>query len=788
MSRDAGAAEIYRFGDCELRVRTRELLRRNEGVTLEPRAFDLLAFLLANRERVVSKDELHDAIWPGRYVSEASLARGIMKSRRAVGDDADRQHTIKTVHGRGYRFVAELIEADPPSSRVPDRRSVNPWVLGGSVTAMLALIVAAFFLRDNGDPATGSTDNLRIAVLPVANNTGSAELEWIEFGLMDVLASQLLRQSGLPVTAPSEIVTFASRNNAALAAGAGLSDEMSSQLLERFSATHLVSSNLERPGQLYRLTAQISSRSQPVVSLEVMGSDPLDLVTEFRRQLEQKIAGSRPAVIAARTVSDDTFVNEAYVRGRDLLLRGDLEQARTLLQAAADQEPENFWARHALATVVLNLGDADAAASILRELLDQAQREGSALKEASALFLLGNTRLRKNDYDSAEKLYGDALAIFVSLDMPFEQGKVLTNQAIIAGERHDLMVERSLLERAAAAFSNAGLELTPAPVLGGLANNALDRGELEDAQRYFELALSAFRERGQRDQEAVSLYSLSRVAEYRGDFALAYDYAEQSLSIARDVGHRWGEAASLRRLGAIAMAAGNLDRASTVYLEALEIGRTLGASTNVASVTTALAELDRLEGRFDDAAERLAEAAAIVQNTGDEIGAAWIEVRRGRLALDLGDIEQAMASADRSLSNNPTRMPALDADAHDLMGRALTKAGQPERALVAFGEALAASERGSNRHRRAQLAAELGLLSLDLDLEDQAIGYLGVARDASPEAFEVLLLSAAVSARDGRWTEAAGQFDAASQRAIGLWSARHEQRRTRALADAPENL
>ena len=106
---------VVRFAGCELDLATRELRIDGRPQPVEPKAFDLLAYLLDHRDRVVTKDELQDAIWPGVVVTEASLARSIMKARKAVGDDAHRQAIIKTLPKRGYRFVAPTnIDAAAP--------------------------------------------------------------------------------------------------------------------------------------------------------------------------------------------------------------------------------------------------------------------------------------------------------------------------------------------------------------------------------------------------------------------------------------------------------------------------------------------------------------------------------------------------------------------------------------------------------------------------------------------------------------------------------------------------
>jgi predicted ATPase len=106
---------IWRFGDCELDEDRYELRRRGRVVKLEPRVFDVLHHLLRHRERVVSKAELLEAFWPGAAVSDSVLPRCIAAARRAVGDGQARRRVIQTLHGRGYRFVADAEVGEAPA-------------------------------------------------------------------------------------------------------------------------------------------------------------------------------------------------------------------------------------------------------------------------------------------------------------------------------------------------------------------------------------------------------------------------------------------------------------------------------------------------------------------------------------------------------------------------------------------------------------------------------------------------------------------------------------------------
>ncbi len=120
------------FGDgYELDADAFELRRHGDTIAVEPQVFDVLAYLVERRDRVVTKEELLDNIWGDRFVSESALTSRLKSARRAVGDDGRAQSVIRTVHGRGYRFVAEIRELaavaapgpTPPGPVVP---SVGP--------------------------------------------------------------------------------------------------------------------------------------------------------------------------------------------------------------------------------------------------------------------------------------------------------------------------------------------------------------------------------------------------------------------------------------------------------------------------------------------------------------------------------------------------------------------------------------------------------------------------------------------------------------------------------------
>ena len=117
-------AGAFEFGNHRVNLNTFELFSDEIPVAVEPQVFSLLSYLIQNRDRLVTKEELLDELWGHRYVSESALSTQIKSLRKAVGDDGQRQAVIQTVRGRGYRFVAplkkqadtRLLPATPPDA------------------------------------------------------------------------------------------------------------------------------------------------------------------------------------------------------------------------------------------------------------------------------------------------------------------------------------------------------------------------------------------------------------------------------------------------------------------------------------------------------------------------------------------------------------------------------------------------------------------------------------------------------------------------------------------------
>ena len=191
---------IYRFEAYALDCDRRELRRSDEHVFVEPQVFDILVYLIRNRERVVGKGELLAAVWNGRFVSESTFTTRISAVRRAIEDSGEQQRLIRTVTRRGLRFVGDVWEER-------DARIADAFVRARHSE----IEVLAPDLR-RVPKTSASPDKPAIAVVPFANLSGDPDQEYVAAGISEDLVTALSQFRWLSVIAPNS--GFACNGNA----------------------------------------------------------------------------------------------------------------------------------------------------------------------------------------------------------------------------------------------------------------------------------------------------------------------------------------------------------------------------------------------------------------------------------------------------------------------------------------------------------------------------------------------------------------------------------------------
>jgi TolB-like protein/DNA-binding winged helix-turn-helix (wHTH) protein/Flp pilus assembly protein TadD len=246
----AKSQRFYEFGPFRLDTSERLLTRAGEAVALTPKAFDTLVVLVERRGRLIGKDELMEALWPGSAVEEANLTNNVYALRKAMGEGRDGQRYIETVPKHGYRFVSDVreppeaedvlvvekhsftrvvtevegsavgglprteelrrLDAAVPSAPVYTRRRVPTLLIIAGACLVLLGAAAALYLyrswRGEGRVVAGAEETSpprTIAVLPLINDGGDAEGDYLSDGLSESLINSLSQVPGLKVIARS---------------------------------------------------------------------------------------------------------------------------------------------------------------------------------------------------------------------------------------------------------------------------------------------------------------------------------------------------------------------------------------------------------------------------------------------------------------------------------------------------------------------------------------------------------------------------------------------------------
>ena len=163
----------FEFGDHLLDVERHELRRRGERIALEPQVFDLLVYLLLNRDRVVSRDDVIAGVWGGRIVSDSAVTTRINAARKAVGDSGAAQTVIRTVARKGVRFIAEVREH---ATIAPPQPVAPPAVPEPVPSFAKASILVLPFRNATGDPGQeyftdAVTSDLTVDLSRIAGHT-----------------------------------------------------------------------------------------------------------------------------------------------------------------------------------------------------------------------------------------------------------------------------------------------------------------------------------------------------------------------------------------------------------------------------------------------------------------------------------------------------------------------------------------------------------------------------------------------------------------------------------------
>ena len=369
------AGYLYHFGQFALDSRKRTLTRDDSPVSLTPKAFDVLLFLAQNPNRLITKEELLQAVWGDTFVEEGNLTQYISHLRKALGDHSEDARLIVTIARKGYHFTAhvrvaeeadaakqaevqvstaESLRADarplhelPIKEAVPKpaRRSWKAVIVGAFA---LILVVAGYISLRHFRPVTPTASGrIMLAVLPFANLTGDPNQEYLADGLTEEMISQLARLNPeqLGVIARTSVMGYKNK------------DTRLDQIGRDLSVQYVLENSVRANGNQIRLTAQlIQVKDQTHLwsqDYDYLAKDFLnvedDVAKAVAREVQLRLTSQQQGALAGpRPVNAEAF--DAYLQGNYYLRRDDGLAAKYFERATQlDPSYARAWVRLSVA-------------------------------------------------------------------------------------------------------------------------------------------------------------------------------------------------------------------------------------------------------------------------------------------------------------------------------------------------------------------------------------------------------------------------------------------------------
>jgi TolB-like protein/DNA-binding winged helix-turn-helix (wHTH) protein len=430
------------FGEYQLDTETRTLQREGRRIPVQSKAFDLLAYLIERRERVVCSDELLDALWPGLHVTPAALSTAVQKARQAVGDDGEHQAVLHTEHGKGFRFVAEVTDLSAPDTAQPTPETARSESAGANRTPQIAKLkrlnvfrVAAtgllavvlvfvaidhYVLEAEPERAEAPTEHApaakpvargkSIAVLPFVNMSADPDQEYFADGISEELLNTLAHFEGLRVVGRTSSFSFKH------------SDADLKEMGEALNADVILEGSVRTAGDRVRITAQLNGAKDGFQRWSETYDRELTDIFAIQTEIATAIADALRVTLSPEEqgrlttpATENLEAYQAYLIGKRRLAEGATAKAIEFFEKAIDLDPEFALAYVGRAyCFIFEGGDSSGLPSKeglaeARAIAHEALALDGQLGEAHAA--LGSILRLENDFAGAEAAFQRAVAL-----------------------------------------------------------------------------------------------------------------------------------------------------------------------------------------------------------------------------------------------------------------------------------------------------------------------------------------------------------------------------------------
>jgi DNA-binding winged helix-turn-helix (wHTH) protein/tetratricopeptide (TPR) repeat protein len=692
---------LIKFEGYEIDRARWQLSWRSESLPLNRKTFDLLVYLVDHANRVVGKDELLRALWPGSFVEESNLTQHIFLLRKALSRHASGTKIIETVPGRGYRFAAlidepgnaevreqvviaasesitrftiEEQEMDVPSDissaglRVPGSLR-RRFLLTGASIAAFTIAVAGWFTWQHTlghsrrapvqrvlVPAEGSTGvpaRQAVAVLGFRDLSNEPEDAWLSTAVAEMLATEMSAGDKLRVIPSEEIVR--AQSDLGIRDSSKDSDTKRASLRQATGADMLIQGSYVAVGhgeaRLLRLMVKVvdAHSGKQLAALSETGrlGDLFALVDQTGEQLRRNLSQEGSPAEDERALSGMSHSTEAlrfYAEGLEAERAFDDHSAQSLFERAVDADPRFAMAHLGLADVWSNLGFMERASKEAAE----AYQLSSNLPRAERLAVEADYRHFSHDDEHAISIY-KSLSTFYPDDEKWGL-KLAAAQRGVGKEKEALDTIERLRK----------LQLTPAETVESDGIEAVAYAYLDDAQANDKARTQL--------KEAIAIadkqgglfihgrayrwvcYALSHI----GPVPTAQAACEQSKTTFQAIGNLQGVEAATNNLGVLAQQIGDWKQAGADYEEARRLDHQLGSLEAETDTIQNLALVDLSQGDLPKSLRESTELSHITGTSDDyhtayegHHYATWALMLSGRLGEAKVEALKAQEAADK---------------------------------------------------------------------------------------------------------------------------------------------
>lgn len=356
-----------------------KLTRGGEEVYLRQKLIQLLQYLLENNDRVVSKDELLQNVWQHGEYRERSLAQSILELRKALGDSASSPVYIRTVPQQGYQWICPVSEVPVAQAQEsaellgkaekPDQSSVNqtgsksPIKLVLCVAILISLLLLLFAVESSESEnipavAMAESEGLNVLILPFDNETHSSSMQWVEYGLSDMLAGDLMLIPDLKVFAPAQSALLLSRSPQLIENSQRFANEALplQTLLKQHGSDVLVLAQVRLVNQKQTLDYRIVSKQGEELTGSLSKNDLAVAMPDIARHIYQQLRPHHSNVRLPEYGYKPNAMHD-YARGIQALQLSGPSLAQHYFAASVQIDGSHHWSQAYRALCLILLGN-----------------------------------------------------------------------------------------------------------------------------------------------------------------------------------------------------------------------------------------------------------------------------------------------------------------------------------------------------------------------------------------------------------------------------------------------